>query len=123
MSHPQETMATHTGETEKASEAGNGHSTEIELVHIDKVTAQMGHLANQEDHEETILQSFKRHPFPTLWCAYGVWVILATAFDFAAPSAVLGIPEFRKDFGYEYAGNYVLPAKWQSAYSGAPVAS
>ncbi|EON95830.1 putative mfs hexose transporter protein [Phaeoacremonium minimum UCRPA7] len=36
---------------------------------------------------------------------------------------VLSIPEFRKDFGREYAGNYVLDADWQSAFSGGPIAS
>ncbi|KIX07442.1 uncharacterized protein Z518_02095 [Rhinocladiella mackenziei CBS 650.93] len=116
-------MATHPDDGGKAHEAGNAHSTEIELCHIDTETSQMGHLTNEEDHQETILQSLQRHPWPTLWCAYGVWVILATAFDFAAPSAVTGIPEFRKDFGSAYDGNHALPAKWQSAYSGAPVAS
>lgn len=106
-----------------ATEANMVAKDDIEVSNVEKVTSQMGHLANQEDHEETILQSLKRHPWPTVWVAYCIWVILATAFDFAAPSSVLGIPEFRKDFGSAYEGSYVLPAKWQSAFSGAPVAT
>lgn len=73
--------------------------------------------------EETVLQTIKREPWAVIWCCYAIWIVLVVAFDFAAPSAILGVPEFRKDFGYFYQGGYVLPAKWQSAYSGAPVAS
>jgi len=40
-----------------------------------------------------------------------------------ASGIILGIPEFRKDFGYFFDGNYVLPANWQSAFSGAPSAA
>jgi hypothetical protein len=29
----------------------------------------------------------------------------------------------RKDFGYAFGGDYVLPADWQGAFSGGPVAS
>ncbi|KAL2838532.1 general substrate transporter [Aspergillus pseudoustus] len=76
-----------------------------------------------EGKDETILETVKREPWAVLWCCYAIWVVLVVAFDFAAPSAILSVPQFRKDFGYYYEGNYVLPAKWQSAYSGAPVAS
>ncbi|KAL3428807.1 general substrate transporter [Aspergillus tetrazonus] len=72
---------------------------------------------------DTVLATLKREPWAVIWCCYAIWVVLVVAFDFAAPSAILGVPQFRKDFGYFYQGDYVLPAKWQSAYSGAPVAS
>ncbi|KAK5075322.1 hypothetical protein LTR64_001527 [Lithohypha guttulata] len=111
-------MTTRTDDTEKAVPA------QVEdLSRLDTSTSRIGHLANQEDHEETVSQCLRKHPVPVLWCCYGIWVILATAFDFAAPSAVIGIPQFRKDFGRPFAGNYVLPANWQAAFSGAPVAS
>ncbi|KAL3488542.1 general substrate transporter [Aspergillus germanicus] len=72
---------------------------------------------------DTVLATLKRERWAVIWCCYAIWVVLVVAFDFAAPSAILGVPQFRKDFGYFYQGDYVLPAKWQSAYSGAPVAS
>lgn len=43
------------------------------------------------------------------------------AFETQAAGAVVGIPQFRKDFGFEFpagSGKYVLPAGWQSAFSG-----
>lgn len=83
----------------------------------------LGHLANQEDHELRKWESFKRFPWACFWCIYAVWCVLLVSFENQASGNVLGIPEFRKDFGYYYDGNYVLSAAWQSAFSGAPIAS
>jgi hypothetical protein len=33
------------------------------------------------------------------------------------------INSIRKDFGYKFGDEYVLPADWQGAFSGGPVAS
>jgi MFS transporter, SP family, general alpha glucoside:H+ symporter len=84
---------------------------------------QLGHLANQEDHELGIWQSLKRYPWACAWCVYACWSIILAAFELQAAGSVLGIPEFRKDFGSFFEGNYVLPAEWQSAFNAAPVAS
>ncbi|PMD40268.1 general substrate transporter [Hyaloscypha variabilis F] len=82
-----------------------------------------GHIANQEEHEETALQSLRRHPKTIMWCVFALWVLLLSSFDNQAGGVVIGVPEFRKDFGSAFEGNYVLPAEWQSAYSGGPTAS
>lgn len=91
-------------------------------------TSQLGHLANQEDHEVGKLASFRKYPWACAWSIYAVWVVLLVSFENQASGNVIGIPEFRKDFGNKIgegdsAENYVLDAKWQSAFSGAPVAS
>lgn len=95
-------------------------STQLEL---NDITTQAGHLANQEDHEETVRQALTRHPWAVLWCVYAIWVVVISSFDNQVGGVVISIPEFRKDFGSPFDGDYVLPAKWQSAYSGGPVAS
>jgi SP family general alpha glucoside:H+ symporter-like MFS transporter len=82
-----------------------------------------GHVANQEEHEETVLQAITKHPKTILWCVFALWVLLLSSFDNQAGGIVIGVPEFRKDFGSAFEGNYVLPTKWQSAYSGGPTAS
>ncbi|KAI1342850.1 MFS hexose transporter [Xylariaceae sp. FL0016] len=69
------------------------------------------------------LHRIKTNSWPLVWCVYAIGVLVLSSFDNQAGSAVLGIPQFRKDFGHPYEGDYVLPAEWQSAYSGAPVAS
>lgn len=84
---------------------------------------QLAHLANQEDHETSKLQAIKKNPKAFAWCLFAVWTVLLVSFENQASGNILGIPEFRKDFGSLYEGNYVLSTKWQSAFSGAPVAS
>ncbi|WYZ43296.1 hypothetical protein EsH8_VI_000995 [Colletotrichum jinshuiense] len=87
--------------------------------HVEEV----GHAATAEDHQESVFQAIKNQPWAFAWCIYAIYVLILTSFDNQAGGTVIGIPQFRKDFGSEFNGNYVLPAKWQSAYSGAPVAS
>ncbi|SPO03444.1 related to maltose permease [Cephalotrichum gorgonifer] len=84
---------------------------------------QLGHLADEEDHETGIMDSFRKYPWITAWCMFAIWCVILISFDSQAAGAVVGIPQFRKDFGYEYKGDYVLPAEWQSTFNGAPIAS
>lgn len=85
--------------------------------------AEIGHLANQEDHEISRMQAIRSNPRAFAWCLFAVWTTLLVSFEMQASGIVIGIPQFRKDFGTYYNGNYVLPARWQSAFSGAPVAA
>jgi len=82
-----------------------------------------GQYANQIEHEETALGALRGHPWANLWIVYAIWVLVACSFDSNASSSILGIPKFREDFGSPYGGTFVLPAKWQSAYSGGPAAA
>ncbi|KXL42773.1 hypothetical protein M433DRAFT_27678 [Acidomyces richmondensis BFW] len=84
---------------------------------------QLAHLANQEDHELGRWAAIKERPLSFAWCLFAVWTVLLVSFENQASGIILGIPEFRKDFGYLFDGNYVLPANWQSAFSGAPSAA
>ncbi|KAH6712480.1 general substrate transporter, partial [Leptodontidium sp. MPI-SDFR-AT-0119] len=83
----------------------------------------VGYLVNQELHEETISQAFTRYPKRTFWVCYAIWVLVISGFDNTASSAVLGIPRFRRDYGSAFDSNYVLPAKWQAAFTGGPAAA
>jgi hypothetical protein len=91
-------------------------------------TSQLGHLANQEDHEAGKLASFRKYPWACAWSIYAVWVVLLVSFENQAAGNVIGIPQFRKDFGHPFTAadgtvSYVIDAQWQSAFQGAPVAS
>src|ERR1700744_4301224 len=92
-------------------------------VNLNKEQQELGHLANQEDHELGVYASLRKHPWACAWCVYACWSVILCSFELQAAGSVLGIPTFRKDFGSEYKGNYVLPAAWQSAVNAAPVAS
>lgn len=95
-------------------------------VHLEdagmEAAAQLAPLTSLEEHEVGILQSFVKYPWASAWSAYAAFTIILLSFDAQAGSSVLGIPQFRRDFGYMYEGEYVLPAAWQSAFNGAPVA-
>ncbi|KFZ10467.1 hypothetical protein V502_08115 [Pseudogymnoascus sp. VKM F-4520 (FW-2644)] len=94
----------------------------IDVDFIESVE-QAGRLANQEEHELTPLKAIRKNPWVMLWCIYAIWMLVLNSFENQAGGSVLGIPEFRKDFGYKYKDGYVLPVEWQSAFSGGPVAS
>lgn len=83
----------------------------------------LAHLANQEEHELGKFESIKRYPWAFAWSLFSVWCVLLVSFENQAAGNIISVPEFRKDFGYEYEGSYVLHANWQSAFQGAPVAS
>ena len=83
----------------------------------------LARLANQEEHELGKLRSIREYPLATLWSLYAVWCVLLVSFENQAAGNIIGVPEFRKDFGYAYDGGWVLHADWQSAFQGAPVAS
>ncbi|CAM1504268.1 Fc.00g018590.m01.CDS01 [Cosmosporella sp. VM-42] len=101
-----------------------GHSLEKNNAeHLDEVGNDLAHLANQEEHELGKLASIKKYPLACFWSIFAVWCVLLVSFENQAAGNIIGIPEFRKDFGTEYDGNYVLQASWQSAFQGAPVAS
>lgn len=90
--------------------------------------SQLGHLANQEDHEVGKLASFRKYPWACLWSVYAVWVVLLVSFENQAAGVVIGIPQFRQDFGNPFTAadgtvSYVIDAQWQAAFQGAPVAS
>ena len=96
-------------------------TTTVYFKHADN--QQLGHIANQEDHELGKWQSLKNYPWTFAWCAYAVWCTLLVSFENQASGNITSIPEFRKDFGHYYEGTWVLKAEWQSAFSGGPVAS
>jgi hypothetical protein len=99
----------------------------LDIMHsdqpIDSSAAADAHLANQEDHEQTRMQAIKQNPWAFAWCMFAVWLTLLVSFENQASGIVIGIPQFRKDFGHLADGNYVLSAQWQAAFSGGPVAS
>ncbi|KAL5591069.1 hypothetical protein FOBRF1_014626 [Fusarium oxysporum] len=84
----------------------------------------LARLGNQDEHELGKLESLRRYPKACAWFIFAVWYVLLVSFENQASGNVLGIPRFREDFGYlQDDGTYVLHANWQSAFSGAPMAS
>lgn len=110
-------MATYNGGYEAEKVDSNTKHVEV------SADSQLAEAADFEDHELGIWKSFTRYPWASAWCVYACFTIILLSFDVQAAGAVVGIPQFRKDFGYEFNGDYVLPAIWQSSFSGAPIAT
>ncbi|GKZ33048.1 hypothetical protein AbraIFM66950_002767 [Aspergillus brasiliensis] len=49
--------------------------------------------ANANADTDTVLVMLKHEPWAVIWCCYAIWLVLVVAFDFAAPSAILGVPQ------------------------------
>ncbi|KAH7148195.1 general substrate transporter [Dactylonectria macrodidyma] len=94
-------------------------------AHVETSVAEddLARLGNQEEHELGKLETLRRYPRACAWILFAVWYVLLVSFENQASGNILGIPRFREDFGYFNDGNYVLHANWQSAFSGAPMAS
>ncbi|PMD36491.1 general substrate transporter [Hyaloscypha variabilis F] len=108
---------TRTVDAEKTVEAEKTGDAFVENVD------QAARIANQDEHDVGAIKAIKMYPWALAWCCYAVWMIILNSFENQAGGSVLGIPQFRKDFGYKFGDTYVLHVQWQSAFSGAPVAS
>lgn len=110
--------------TSTAHAAAGDDKADLHMAeHTDAANAQRaGHLADAEDHDTGIIESFRKYKWACIWCIYALWSVILISFDVQAAGAVVGIPQFRKDFGYAFGDDYVLPAAWQSAFNGAPIA-
>jgi MFS transporter, SP family, general alpha glucoside:H+ symporter len=91
-------------------------NSELDRAEIDARATQ------QDEHITTKFEACKRNPKIVGWIALMVWTLVIVGFDNSASGQVLSIPQFRKNFGYLYEGEYLLDAKWQSAISGGPTA-
>lgn len=80
------------------------------------------HVANP-DNEIGFFEVIREHPKVFGWCLYAIFTCLIVSFEAVAAGSALGIPRFRKDFGYPYNGDYVLDARWQAAFYGGPLVS
>ena len=84
----------------------------------------LAHALDQEEHDVGFWKTVAKYPWACVWCLYALWCIVCLSFDVQAANAIVGIPQFRKDFGYEFEpGEYVLEAHWQSSFNSAPVAA
>ena len=98
------------------------NSSEQFVGKVEPVTATTTSV-NNDSNAKSAVRSAGKHTCAVLWCVYALWCMMANNYGKTTGSSVLGIPEFRKDFGQAFNGNYVLPATWQAAYYGAPQAA
>ncbi|EPE05952.1 maltose permease mal31 [Ophiostoma piceae UAMH 11346] len=96
-----------------------------DVAHVqDAMTStQLGLIAESEEHGMSPIQAIRQRPQVFLWAVFAAMNCLLVSFENQAGGMVLSIPQFRKDFGYEFEGSYVLHTQWQSAFYGGAVAA
>ncbi|KAM0431470.1 hypothetical protein ACHAPT_005448 [Fusarium lateritium] len=107
-------MNSHTETAKGADEAKLESSSGPGMDHVELI---------REEKSMGKISSIRTHPLAFAWAAYGAWQILLVSYENMASGTIVGIPQFRKDFGSAYDGNWVLDARWQAAFSAGPVGS
>ncbi|KAK3943949.1 maltose permease [Diplogelasinospora grovesii] len=80
------------------------------------------HEAIQLEHNLTFWQALKLYPAAIGWSAFVSMGVIMLAFDPQLLGNLYATPQFQGDFGYEYEGNYIISAPWQTGLSmGNPV--
>lgn len=80
--------------------------------------------AARRERELTIREAISKHRAGVFWASFFCLPNIIIGYDPTIVGTLVGIPQFRKDFGYEYpagSGSYILPAAWISAFTYAPV--
>ncbi|WWC69446.1 uncharacterized protein I206_103385 [Kwoniella pini CBS 10737] len=74
-------------------------------------------IAAKEEKAVGTFEAIKIYRYAFLWCLFcGLGAIL-WGYDVQISGGLLSAPLFRHDFGYEYNGEDVIPARWQSAFN------
>ncbi|KAK4458140.1 MFS maltose permease [Cladorrhinum samala] len=78
--------------------------------------------AIQHEHNLTFLQACKLYPAAIGWSAFVSLGVIMLAFDPQLLGNLYATPQFQKDFGYLFDGDYIISAPWQTGLSmGNPV--
>lgn len=82
-------------------------SNVVETFHNERTIEdhqQLADLLDDEDRNIGKWAAIRKNPLVFAWCLYGVWTIMLVSFENQAAGIVVGIPQFRKDFGSLYDG-------------------
>ncbi|KAH8599234.1 general substrate transporter [Bisporella sp. PMI_857] len=69
------------------------------------------------EHQLTFRDVWKYHKAIIGWSFFWAMCAVGWGFDAQVNGAMIGVPSFRRDFGYIFEGQAVLPADWQSAFN------
>ncbi|KAI5268140.1 hypothetical protein E4T47_07885 [Aureobasidium subglaciale] len=83
-------------------------------LNIDKVAR-----VQAAQHNESTWSAIKNNRRALVCVMYMLYNSIAYGYDGIAGSVVINLPQFRKDFGTPFFGQYVVPAEWQLAFAGA----
>lgn len=94
-------------------------------AHVEQKSAQLspdqirGRAIQQQEHNRTYLQTFRKDPWLLLWIGVMLWTLIVRGFENQSSGSVISIPVFKKKFGKPLDdGSYFIETSWQSALSG-----
>ncbi|RDW68766.1 uncharacterized protein DSM5745_08526 [Aspergillus mulundensis] len=71
--------------------------------------------ANAAEHSMTVRQALRAYPWAVIWSLTISMSIIMEGYDTNLIGNFYAYPEFKRQFGREYAHGYEVPGKWQSA--------
>ncbi|KAH8751460.1 maltose permease, partial [Hyaloscypha finlandica] len=70
-----------------------------------------------QEHQLTFRDAWKHHKAIIGWSFFWAMCAIGWGFDAQVNGAMISVPSFRRDFGYIFEGEAVLPASWQAAFN------
>ncbi|KAM0325776.1 hypothetical protein ACHAQA_007078 [Verticillium albo-atrum] len=100
---------------------GHAQHVEPETEHDQPVMTTSHLAAGFEIRQQALtrMEAVKENKKPLAWCMYMFFICIMWGFDGLAGGVVVSIAEFRKDFGHEYNGEYIVDADWQLGFQAA----
>ncbi|KAK5073701.1 hypothetical protein LTR51_004282 [Lithohypha guttulata] len=93
----------------------------VDTASIDGLNADARQAAIRE-YNLTFVEAVKAYPTAIAWAVFFSLGVIMAAFDPQLIGNLYATPAFRRDFGYLYNGEYIVPASYQSALSmGSPL--
>ncbi|KAH7201512.1 general substrate transporter [Fusarium oxysporum] len=74
-------------------------------------------VANANEHNLTFRDVARRHPKIIWWSFFWCMCAVGWGFDTQVNGAMVGVPAFRKYYGHELDGDWVIPADWLTAFN------
>ncbi|KAM4060973.1 major facilitator superfamily protein [Hirsutella rhossiliensis] len=72
------------------------------------------------EHQLSFLEAVRLYPKAIAWSAFFSIGVISAAFDQQLVGSLYSAPQFQRDFGYKYRGEYIIDASWQSGLSMGP---
>ncbi|KAJ9150389.1 Maltose permease [Pleurostoma richardsiae] len=99
--------------------AGNLDALEAQVSHYnhDDKDPKSAVPAGVENQISSLKDVFKHHKTLVWWCFFWAMCAVGWGFDAQINGAMIAVASFRRDFGYIFEGEPVLPASWQTAFN------
>ncbi|KAF4963198.1 hypothetical protein FSARC_8776 [Fusarium sarcochroum] len=93
-----------------------GATVEHDVVPDKRESGRTG-LVYSNEHSLTFKDVAKKYPKIIWWSFFWCMCAVGWGFDTQVNGSIIGVPAFRKYYGYEHNGSWIIPAGWLSAFN------